>query len=154
MRSLFTYLCLCAMAVSVGLGQDSSGQLPLKVSPFTLAARLLTTVTPAPPDKPMAKCSVAVVYVDVIIDQNGNVVSAKAVSGWKEFHQSAVTAVKQFTYKPYVKNGATIPVETEVMIAYTSSGSAGPLFIPDDKGGVKGNKSVQLPPSCEASDHN
>lgn len=148
MRTYLGYLCLFLMVTCVSRGQDISKPQRLKVPPLEMAARLLTTVTPAPPDKPMAKCSDATVYVDVIIDQNGKVISAKADSGWKGYRQSAVTAVKQFTYKPYLKNGDPITVETEVMIMYTSSGSAGPLFVPDGKGGVKGGKFIPLPPSC------
>jgi TonB family protein len=113
-----------------------------------MAARLLTTVPPKPPKKPMMKCSNRMVTLDVIIGDDGKVSSVKVLSGFEEFQESATTAVGQWTYKPYQANGVSVPVETTVSVFYTSDGKAGPLLIPDGKGGVKVSKFLPMPPGC------
>jgi hypothetical protein len=115
---------------------------------MTMAARLLTTVTPKPPSKPMAPCSNAMVTLDVVIGADGKISTVKRAGGFEEFLESAIAAVKQWTYKPYLVDGVPTSVETSILVFYPSSGPAGSLFVPDGKGGVKGGKFEPMPPSC------
>ena len=149
MRSLFAYLVLCLFAANLTPGQEVTESQPLKVPFMAMAARLLTTVTPKPSGKPMAKCSDRAVDLDAIIGADGKVKSVKVLGGFEEFQESAMEAVKQWTYKPFLEYGRPIAVETTIMVFYPSSGPAGPLFVPDGKGGVKGGKFVPLPPECK-----
>jgi Gram-negative bacterial TonB protein C-terminal len=147
MRS-FVISCLwCTLAAGLSPGQETSeSQQILKVPAHVMAGRLLTTVTPESPT--MRKCSNAMVSLDVVIGEDGKVRSLKVVSGFEDFKQSATTAVKWWTYKPYLENGVPIPVETTVLVFYPSVGKPGPLFVPDGKGGAKGGNFAPMPPEC------
>ena len=147
MRS-FLFSCLaCVLATAVATAQEApeSPQV-LKVPEKVMAARLLTTVTPEA--LPMPKCSNRMVTLDVAIGEDGKVSSLKVLGGFAEFKQSALPAVKQWTYKPYLENGIPTSVETTVQVFYPSTGKPGPLFAPDGKGGIKGGDFLSLPPEC------
>jgi TonB family protein len=113
-----------------------------------MAARLLTTVTPERPKEPMAKCSNRMVTLDAVIGEDGKVRTLKVLGGFEEFQESALTAVKQWTYKPYLVDEKPSSVETTVLVFYPSSGTPGSLFVPDGEGGAKGGKFPPLPPEC------
>ncbi len=146
MRS-FHFFCLAyVLATGIASGQESEPQPILKVPEKVMAARLLTTVTPEAPAMP--KCSNRMVTLDVVIGEDGKVRSLKVLGGFEEFKQSALPAVKQWTYKPYLENGIPTSVETTVQVFYPSTGKPGPLFAPDGKGGTKGGDFLSLPPEC------
>jgi TonB family protein len=147
-RSFFMYL-LCALAIGTSSGQEASkpGDTP-KVSSWVMATHLLNTVTPESPKNPIAQCSSAVVNLDVVIEEDGSVSSVKVTSGWEGLQDSAMKAVKQWTYKPYMTNGVPTRVETTVMVLYPHDGKPGPMVVPDGKGGFKGGKFTPMPPEC------
>jgi TonB family protein len=136
-----------ALAIGISAGQDTfvSHKVP-KVSAQVMAARLLTAVTPDSPK--MQKCSNAMVTLDVIVGEDGKVGSIKVIGGFEEFKDSAIKAVKQWTYKPYTDNGTPIPIETTILVFYPSVGEPGSLFVPDGKGGVQGGKFPPMPSEC------
>lgn len=144
----FLFSCLaCALATTLVAGQETSeSQQILKVSPQVMAARLLTSVTPE--ELEMPKCSNRMVTLDVVIGEDGRVRSLKVLGGFEGFKQSAVAAVKQWTYKPYLENGVPTFVETTVLVFYPSTGKPGSLFVPDGKGGAKGGDFLPMPPEC------
>jgi len=49
----------------------------------------------------------------------------KVVSGPKELQQSALDAVRQWTYKPYLLNGKPVDVRTTINVTYTLAKSTG-----------------------------
>jgi TonB family protein len=150
MRSFLLFCLACALTIHVVAEQETSEpQQILKVPARAMAALLLTSATPESPKMP--KCSNRMVTLDVVIGDDGRVRSLNALSGFEEFKQSAVTAVKQWTYKPYLQNGVPISVETTVLVFYPSVGKAGSLFIPDGKGGVKGGNFLPMPSVCGPS---
>ena len=110
--------------------QPRSGELPISPRSQGLclqtAAPLATTVTPKFPEKPMARCSMAVVNLDAIIGTDGKVTSVKDSSGFEEFRESAIAAAKQWTYKPYLVNGVPTVVETTIGVVYVGDGTSGP----------------------------
>jgi TonB family protein len=146
MRSFLTSFLLWILATGINQGQESSQSRPaVKVSAFEMAARLATTVTPKFPEKPMARCSMAVVNLDAIIGTDGKVTSVKDSSGFEEFRESAIAAAKQWTYKPYLVNGVPTVVETTIGVVYVGDGTSGPFYVLDGKKSIKGPK---LPPDC------
>jgi Gram-negative bacterial TonB protein C-terminal len=150
MRSFLLFCLACALTVNVVAEQETSEpQQILRVPARVMAARLLTSATPESPKMP--KCSNRMVTLDVVIGDDGRVRSLKALSGFEEFKKSAVTAVKQWTYKPYLQNGAPISVETTALVFYPSIGKAGSLFVPDGEGGVKGGNFLPMPSECRPS---
>jgi hypothetical protein len=86
--------------------------------------------------------------LDVIVEEDGSVSSVKVSNGWEDLHDSAVKAVKQWTYKPYLVNGAPTRVGTKVMVLYPHDGKPGPMTVPDGKGGLKGGNFTPMPPEC------
>jgi TonB family protein len=147
MRSFLLACLTCVSAAGSVAGQATSEpQQILKVPAQVMAARLSTTVTPETPKMP--KCSNRMVTLDVVIAEDGRVRNIKVLGGFEEFKQSAIVAVKQWIYKPYLENGAPIPVNTQILVFYPSVGKAGSLFVPDGKGGVKGGDFLPLPAEC------
>jgi hypothetical protein len=91
------------------------------------------------------------VTLDVVVGEDGRVSILKVLGGFEEFKPSAIAAVKQWTYTPYLENGVPVPVETTVLVFYPPAGKPGSLFVPDGKGGVKGGNFLPMPP--ESNQH-
>lgn len=97
----------------------SKNSAPTSVSPKTMQDHLLTKVPPKyPPEAKKARVQGTVV-LDAVIGKEGNVENLKVVSGPNELQQSALDAVRQWTYKPYLLNGNPIEVETTIKVIYT-----------------------------------
>ncbi len=150
MRSFVLYCLVCMLAIGIGGGQEISELQPgVKVPERVMAARLVSAVTPEA--LAMPKCSNRMVTLDVIIDEDGNVGRLKVLGGFEGFKQSALAAVKHWTYKPYLEGGIPTSVETTVQVFYPSNGKPGPFLVPDGKGGTKGGDFLPLPPECGPS---
>lgn len=65
-----------------------------------------------------AKVSGAVV-LQAVIGRTGDIENLTIVSGPEELRASAIEAVRQWTYKPYVLNGEPTEVETAVTVNYS-----------------------------------
>jgi periplasmic protein TonB len=63
------------------------------------------------------------IVVRVRISTGGDVIEATRVSGLTEFTQSALDAVKQWKFKPYLLNGQPVEVETDFLLNFTLAGS-------------------------------
>jgi protein TonB len=64
------------------------------------------------------------VVVNAVIDERGNVVGARAVSGHPLLVPAALNAVLQWKYEPTLLNGAPVAVEMEVTVHFNlGSGS-------------------------------
>lgn len=59
------------------------------------------------------------VVIDAVISKNGDVVSEKAVSGPGLLVQSALSAVKQWKYKPTYLNGEPVDLAMQVTVDFT-----------------------------------
>ncbi len=81
--------------------------------------RVLTKVPPKyPPDAKKAGIQGKVV-LEAVIGKTGNVENLKVLSGPNELQQSALDAVRQWTYKPVLWKGAPIEVKTTINVVYT-----------------------------------
>lgn len=58
------------------------------------------------------------VVLDVTIDRTGQIANIKTRQGHPILIQSAIDAVKQWKFRPYVLNGEAVEVESTVMIKY------------------------------------
>ena len=106
---------VAAAAADKGAAKSSP---PASFPPEKMAERLLTKVNPIyPPEAKKARIQGKVV-LDAVIGKTGNVESLKVVSGPSELQQSALDAVRQWTYKPVLWNGAPIEVETTINVTY------------------------------------
>jgi TonB family protein len=92
---------------------------PVTFPPDKMVEHLLTKVPPKyPPDAKKARIQGKVV-LDAVIGTTGHVENLKVVSGPTELQQSALDAVRQWTYKPVLWKGNPIEVKTTVTVNYT-----------------------------------
>jgi len=75
-----------------------------------------------PPDAKAARLQGSVV-LDAVIGKDGIIENLKVVSGPPELTRSAVDAVRQWTYKPYLLNGDPVAVETTITVTYALGSS-------------------------------
>jgi TonB family protein len=148
----FSFWLLLLAATSPCFGQDSRPNAKAVVLPETvMAARLSHFVAPKPPEGAVGKrCSNALVMLKVTVDENGKVNDVEVLSGYNELRDSTITAVKQWTYKPYKEHGGAIIVQTHVSVFYLGDGEAFPMYSPDGRGGVKGGTTIPLPAGCNS----
>jgi protein TonB len=62
------------------------------------------------------------VVLQAEISKNGTIENLRVMSGHPMLVQSALDAVKQWRYKPYLLNGDPVPVETTITVNFTLSG--------------------------------
>jgi TonB family protein len=122
-------LAACASAVALGLhgnaapqvaaSDNSSRPKQLSIREDVMAGNLINRVIPVYPEEAKKAKIEGTVLLDAIISKEGNVENLRVVSGPKELQQSAVDAVRQWKYKPYLLNGDPIEVKTTVKLVYT-----------------------------------
>ena len=76
------------------------------------------------PDEARAKRVQGAVVLKATITKEGTVKDVSAVSGPVELVVSAVDAVRQWTYKPYLLNGEPTEVNTTITVNYALAGEA------------------------------
>ena len=129
--------------------QEEKGSLQIIEVPETLmAGRLINVVAPKLPVGAIKACSNAMVVLKITIDRTGAVGEEVFASGYDELKEPALTAVKQWAYKPYEKSGKPVPVHTQVSLFFLGDGQAFPVYSPDGKGKVKGGNVIPLPAGC------
>lgn len=81
--------------------------------------QLLTKVNPKyPPEAKKARIQ-GKVELDAVIGKTGDVENLKVISGPSELQQSALDAVRQWKYKPFLVNGNPVEVETTINVIYS-----------------------------------
>lgn len=94
----------------------------VRVSQGVSEGLLLHKVTPAyPPLAKQARIQGSVV-LQATIGKDGAIQNLRVISGHPMLTQSALDAVKQWKYKPYLLNGEAVEVETTVQVNFTLSG--------------------------------
>jgi len=58
------------------------------------------------------------VLLKAVIDRQGNIANLELLRGDPILAESAIKAVKQWKYRPYILNGEAIEAETTVKIQY------------------------------------
>jgi TonB family protein len=125
-------LVTCGSVLALGMhanaasgGSDSNAtKAPkqLTVSADEMQHNILTKAIPVyPPAAKKARIQGKVV-LDAVIGTDGTVENLRVLSGPPELQQSALDAVRQWTYKPYLLNGDPVEVETTVNIIYNLKG--------------------------------
>jgi TonB family protein len=100
-------------------GTDSSKSVPTSIPSEKMAEQLITKVNPTyPPDAKKARIQGSVV-LKAVIGKDGHVENLRVISGPSKLQQSALDAVRQWIYKPYLVNGAPVEVETKISVIYS-----------------------------------
>ena len=92
---------------------------PIRLSSDVMAGTVLTRVNPTYPKAARDAKIQGTVILHAIIGKDGTIEKLTVISGPKELRASAVEAVHQWTYKPYVLNGEPTPVDTTVTVNYS-----------------------------------
>ncbi|HMC31677.1 MAG TPA: energy transducer TonB [Candidatus Angelobacter sp.] len=94
----------------------------IRVSGGVTAGNLLRRVEPVYP--PLAKTAriQGQVILHAVISKSGSIENLQVMSGHPMLVQSALDAVRQWKYKPYILNGEPVEVDTTVTVNYNLSG--------------------------------
>jgi TonB family protein len=119
--------CGSALALSMRVnaqtagGDSSAAQAPgvLTVPAEQMTENVLTKVTPKYPEDAKKARVKGKVVLDALIGKDGVVKELQVVSGPDMLRQSALDAVKQWTYKPYLLNGNPVEVKTKITVTYS-----------------------------------
>ena len=118
-----------AVALRVGVDQGSAGEkdaasksIPTEVPAKEMQERVISKVPPVyPPEAKKARIQ-GTVILEAVIGKTGHVENLNVVSGPNELQQSAMDAVRQWVYKPYLVDGNAVEVTTKVTVKYTLAG--------------------------------
>jgi TonB family protein len=91
---------------------------PVSLSEDLSQALLLRKVTPGYPEQALKAGLQGAVILQAWIGTDGNIRDLKLVDGSLLLGQSAVKAVKQWRYKPYLRNGVAVEAETYVTVNF------------------------------------
>jgi len=104
-------------AATTPAATGSSGE-PVVLSAAGATKRLIQSVQPTYPASARTTATESTVKVKLVVDENGKVRSAQVVDGNPALTESAVSAVKQWRYRPYLQNGKTVPFQTVVAVDF------------------------------------
>jgi len=108
----------------------SAGAVPRFVAPTPQRVRISQGVTKGlliqkiePQYPPLARAArvQGEVVLSAIIDANGQITNLQLVSGHPMLVPSAISAVRQWRYKPYLLNGQPVEVETTITVIFSLS---------------------------------
>ena len=151
MVSLRSFCFVFSLVATWGCPRASFAQdlTPITVPEKTMAARLQSYPTPKLTQPTSSnRCSNAMAVVHTVVNDDGTVRSVEYVSGYPEPKDAALSAVRQWIYKPYLSDGKAVSVDTKVSIFYLGDGTSLPMYTPDGKGGAKGGQMLPLPSGC------
>lgn len=96
----------------------------VRVAEKVMRAFLVTKVNPSYPSEAEKQHVDGTVLLHINIDENGNVSKVELVSGHPLLVPTAIEAVKQWKYRPYLLNQKPVEVETMVLIKFVIEGNA------------------------------
>ena len=121
--TLTAWTTALALRVNVASADATAAEAPAphipRVSSAVMAGNLLTHVNPIYPRAAKSAKMQGSVVLRAVIAKDGTVGDLQVMSGPAEFRASALDAVQQWTYKPYVLNGEPTAVETTITVNYT-----------------------------------
>ena len=91
---------------------------PVSLSEDLSQRLLLQRVTPGYPEQALKAGLQGVVTLQAWIGKDGNIRDLKLVDGSLLLGQAAVKAVKQWRYKPCLRNGVAVEAETYVTVNF------------------------------------
>lgn len=107
---------------SASNGPKLAAPQKVRVSGGVIEGNLIRKVEPTyPPIAKTARIQGSVV-LHAIISKQGTIENLQVISGHPMLTQSAVEAVKQWKYRPYVLSGEPVEVDTTITVNFTLSG--------------------------------
>jgi TonB family protein len=97
----------------------SAGKKTLQIPSGEMAKRLASQVQPKYPEEAKKEKIQGAVVLNATIEKDGTIEDLKVASGPKVLRQSALDAVRQWTYKPFLVDGNAVEVDTTITVVYT-----------------------------------
>ena len=80
--------------------------------------RLIHSVPPKYPAEARLRGAQGTIVLKTVVDENGKVASVRLVEGNAALANSAIEAVKQWRYRPYVRDGKDLSFQTVVIVDF------------------------------------
>jgi periplasmic protein TonB len=119
-----SWVLLC-VSISLGAQEPSTPNLPnpnppqrVRVAQGVSQGFLLKRVQPEYPKKARSKHVEGTVVMQAVISKTGDIKDLKVISGDELLVGSAVKAVSQWKYRPYLLQGQPVEVETQITVNY------------------------------------
>jgi len=114
---------LSAKTAGTGAATQPSGVVPNDQTTIVLSSkgaekRLIHSVQPHYPALAGSAATEGTIVLKTTVDESGNVADAKVVEGNAALAEAAVSAVKQWRYRPYLRDGKAAPFQTIVLIDF------------------------------------
>ncbi len=93
-------------------------QKAVTVAQGVMVGMLVHRVQPVYPAEARNAGISGTVVLQAVIGKDGKIESLHAISGPKVFIPSALGAVQQWTYRPYMMNGEAVKVDTQITVNY------------------------------------
>jgi TonB family protein len=113
-------------------GDDNKGASPsgpeglMNVPPPVMEGNLIYKVAPVYPEIAKAAHVQGIVVLFALISKTGDVEDLKVLSGPPMLTSSAIDAVRQWKYTPYMASGVTMEVRTAISVNFSLSDAAAP----------------------------
>jgi TonB family protein len=120
-----TLLCFILCAVSTATFSQVRPMGVVRVREDVMRTLLEKRVDPAYPQAALKSSAHGIVELKIKISQTGEVQNVELISGDPVLVSSAIEAVKQWRYKPYLLNGEPMTVFTKVTLKYKLSSGQG-----------------------------
>jgi periplasmic protein TonB len=102
--------------------KEKGPKAPIRVGGRVKQPTLLTRIEPKYPPLAIQTRMQGMVVLDAVIDEHGNVVEARVVSGPPLLIQAALDAVRQWKYEPTFLNDEPVPVQLNVTVQFRLQG--------------------------------
>jgi len=96
---------------------------PTRISGGVMAGQIVSKVNPIYPQEAKEQGIQGTVVLHAIIDRDGTVKELTVISGPPPLVPSAMDAVRQWVYKPYLLNGEPTEVDTTITVNYSLNNS-------------------------------
>ena len=111
--------CASALALRMDVNAPGAQQNPKLIHVKSDSLKPVSQGRPVYPEEAKAARISGSVVLHVIIDKQGAPAEMKVVRGPRELQKSALDAVKQWRWQPYLLNGEPIEVETDITVVYS-----------------------------------
>jgi TonB family protein len=104
---------------------------PIKTGAMPLHSNLIEKVDPVYPEAAKREriSEKVTVTLRVTVDEQGKVSNIQVISGHKLFNDAVISAVKKWTYRPVLLNGAPVPVSSTVTISFAPGAQTGSVVL-------------------------
>jgi TonB family protein len=99
--------------------REPNGDVPVHLDEKAAQGRVTKRVNTEYPSDARIGHIQGVVALRVIVGEDGRVHALHVVKGHPMLAAAAYNAVRQWEFKPYVENGKTLPVDTNVTVTFT-----------------------------------